>query len=229
MLQGVVSSSRAFPGGRVVKNPSANAGDARDEVSIPGSGWSPGEGNGNPLQYPCLGNPMGKRRLAGYNGVTKSQTQLSNTHTHTHINTYTHTHTHTHTHTSSSSSKGIYSPNSRTYFPAFIGYLGTCWISIIRKGEEVCYNREEIDFGIQEDIRVQNTAALISHMTLGQLLDSFSLCCPICLMELIAILYGDEWIGMFSGIKHLKYLAFRSCWMNGSAAQCPQTHWQILG
>ena len=67
-----------------------------------------------------------------------------------------------------------------------------CWISIIRKGEEVCYNREEIDFGIQEDIRVQNTAALISHMTLGQLLDSFSLCCPICLMELIAILYGDE-------------------------------------
>ena len=47
-----------FPDGPVVKNPPANAGDARDESSIPGSGRSPGEGNGNPLQYSCLGNPM---------------------------------------------------------------------------------------------------------------------------------------------------------------------------
>ena len=39
----------------VVKNPPANAGDAG---SIPGSGSSPGEGNGNPLQYSCLENPM---------------------------------------------------------------------------------------------------------------------------------------------------------------------------
>ena len=38
-----------------VKNPPANAGDVG---SIPGSGRSPGEGNGNPLQYSCLGNPM---------------------------------------------------------------------------------------------------------------------------------------------------------------------------
>ena len=37
------------------KNPPANAGDSS---SIPGSGRSPGEGNGNPLQYPCLGNPV---------------------------------------------------------------------------------------------------------------------------------------------------------------------------
>ena len=44
-----------FPDGSVVKNPPANAGDA---VSIPGSGRSPGEGNGNPLQYFHLGNPM---------------------------------------------------------------------------------------------------------------------------------------------------------------------------
>ena len=42
----------------VVKNPPANAGDIRDMDSIPGSGRSPGEGNGNPLQYSCLGNPM---------------------------------------------------------------------------------------------------------------------------------------------------------------------------
>ena len=44
-----------FPGGSVVKNPPA---DARDTDSIPGSGRSPGEGNGNPLQYSCLENPM---------------------------------------------------------------------------------------------------------------------------------------------------------------------------
>ena len=44
-----------FPGGSVVKNPPANAGDAG---SIPGSGRSPGEGNGNPLQSSCQENPM---------------------------------------------------------------------------------------------------------------------------------------------------------------------------
>ena len=41
-----------------VKNPPANAGDARDTGLIPGSGRSPGEGHGNPLQYLCLENPM---------------------------------------------------------------------------------------------------------------------------------------------------------------------------
>ena len=44
-----------FPGGSMVKNPPANAGDLG---SIPQSGRSPGEENGNPLQYFCLGNPM---------------------------------------------------------------------------------------------------------------------------------------------------------------------------
>ena len=47
-----------FPGGIVAKNLPANAEDARDVSSIPGLGRSPGEGNGNPLQYSCLGNPM---------------------------------------------------------------------------------------------------------------------------------------------------------------------------
>ena len=42
----------------VVKNLPANAGDVRDESSIPGLGRSPGEGNGNPLQYSCVENPM---------------------------------------------------------------------------------------------------------------------------------------------------------------------------
>ena len=45
-------------GGPVVKNPPANAGDTGDVGSIPGLGRSPGEGNGNPFQYSCLGNAM---------------------------------------------------------------------------------------------------------------------------------------------------------------------------
>ena len=49
---------RDFPGGSVVKNLPANAGDTGDMGSIPGLGGSPGEGNGNPLQYSCLENPM---------------------------------------------------------------------------------------------------------------------------------------------------------------------------
>ena len=44
-----------FPGGSEVKASASNAGDLG---SIPGSGRSPGEGNGNPLQYSCLENPM---------------------------------------------------------------------------------------------------------------------------------------------------------------------------
>ena len=50
--------NRDFLGGSAVTNPSANAGDTRDIGSIPGSGRSPGEENGNPLQYSCLGNPI---------------------------------------------------------------------------------------------------------------------------------------------------------------------------
>ena len=47
-----------FPSGSVVKNPPTNAGDTEDMGSTPVSGRSPGEGNGNPLQYSCLENPM---------------------------------------------------------------------------------------------------------------------------------------------------------------------------
>ena len=47
-----------YPGGTVVKNPPANAGDARDSGSISGLGRSPGEGNGYPLQYSCLESSM---------------------------------------------------------------------------------------------------------------------------------------------------------------------------
>ena len=49
-----------FPGGSVVKNLPANAGDAGDTGSIPGSERSPGEGNGSPFQYSCLENSTDK-------------------------------------------------------------------------------------------------------------------------------------------------------------------------
>ena len=51
----VISSFLFFPGGSEVKAPASNVGDPG---SIPGLGRSPGEGNGNPLQYSCLENPM---------------------------------------------------------------------------------------------------------------------------------------------------------------------------
>ena len=47
----------------MVNNLPANAGDIRDVGSIPGSGRSSGVGNGNPLQYSCLGNPMDREAL----------------------------------------------------------------------------------------------------------------------------------------------------------------------
>ena len=63
----------------VVKNLAANAGDARDVGLIPGSRKPLGVGNGNPLQYACLENPMnGEAWQATVHGVTKSQTWLSN-------------------------------------------------------------------------------------------------------------------------------------------------------
>ena len=67
-----------FPGGSVLKNLPADAGDARDAGPIPGWGRSPGGGNGNPLQYSCLGSPMDRGAWwAAVHGVAKSQTRLS--------------------------------------------------------------------------------------------------------------------------------------------------------
>ena len=72
-----------FPGASVVKNPPAKAGGV---VSIPGSGRSPGEGNGNPFQYSSLENSMDRGAWwATVHRVTKSKTRLSDcTHTYTH-------------------------------------------------------------------------------------------------------------------------------------------------
>ena len=66
----------------MVKDPPAKAGDARDMGAIPGLGRSPGIGNGDPLQYPCLEKSMVRGAWrATVHGVPKSQTRLS-THAH---------------------------------------------------------------------------------------------------------------------------------------------------
>ena len=68
-------SGRDFPGGSDGK---VSAYDAGDLGSVSGSGGSPGEGNGNPLQYSCLENPMDRGAWwATVPGITKSQTRLS--------------------------------------------------------------------------------------------------------------------------------------------------------
>ena len=62
----------------VVKNPPANAGDTGDTGLIPGSGRSPGEGNGNPLQCRCLGNSTDRGVWqVTVHEVSKSPVQLS--------------------------------------------------------------------------------------------------------------------------------------------------------
>ena len=69
------TSNLGFPGGSDSKELACNAGDLG---SIPGSGRSPGEGNGNSLQYSCLENPMDRGAWwAIVHMVTKSQTRLT--------------------------------------------------------------------------------------------------------------------------------------------------------
>ena len=75
-----------FPGGTMVKNLPANAGDARDAGSIPGLGRSPGVGNGNSLQYSCPENSQGQRGLVGYSAWGLKESDTTELHTeHTHV------------------------------------------------------------------------------------------------------------------------------------------------
>ena len=68
---------RAFQVALVVKDLPANAADVSDSGSISGSVRSAGEGNGNPLQYSCLENPMDREAWqATVHRVANSQTQL---------------------------------------------------------------------------------------------------------------------------------------------------------
>ena len=74
-MLGPAYGRRCFPGGSVVENSPANA---RDSGLIPGSGRSPGKGDGNPHQYSCLRNPMDRGAWqATVHGVAKSWTQLT--------------------------------------------------------------------------------------------------------------------------------------------------------
>ena len=80
-LSYTAETSLGFPDGSVVRNPPGkqeNACNAGDASSIPGLGRSLGEGNGNPLQYSCLENPMDRGAWwATVHRVAKSWTQLS--------------------------------------------------------------------------------------------------------------------------------------------------------
>ena len=79
MLFGFWSLEAGFPGGSDSRESTCDVGDLG---SIPGSRRSPGEGNGNPLQYSCLENPMDRGAWwATVHGVAKSQTQLSDSFT----------------------------------------------------------------------------------------------------------------------------------------------------
>ena len=80
----------SFPVAPVVQNPPASAGDRRDAGSILGSGKSPGEGHGNPLQYSCLENPMDRGAWwATAHRVSKGRTRLSDlARTHTPLGTW---------------------------------------------------------------------------------------------------------------------------------------------
>ena len=85
----VLLITRASQAALVVKNPPDNAGDIRDVGLIPKLGRFPEEGNGNPLQYSCLENPMDRGGWqAIVHGVAKSWTQLKQLSTHTHDFTY---------------------------------------------------------------------------------------------------------------------------------------------
>jgi len=72
----IVNTDWGFPGGSAVKNPPVSA---EDVGLIPGSGKSSGGGNGNPLQYSCLENPMDRGAWpARVHGVAKNWTRLGN-------------------------------------------------------------------------------------------------------------------------------------------------------
>ena len=68
LLPPTLTLTLGFPGGSAIKNLPANAGDS---ALIPGTGRSSGEGNGNPLQYSCLGNPMDRGAWRATGGLQR--------------------------------------------------------------------------------------------------------------------------------------------------------------
>ena len=89
--------NEGFPGDAVVKNPPANAEDVGVIGSIPGSGRSPGVGNGNLLQYSCLENSMDRGMPGGLQSMGSQRVRHNRVTGHIHTHTHTHRHTHTHT------------------------------------------------------------------------------------------------------------------------------------
>ena len=134
-----------FPGGSVIKNPQANT----DLGLIPGLGRSPGEGNGKPLQYSCLVNPMDRGVWqVTVHRVAKSQTGLSlhrHTCTQTQIQTQTQTHRHTHTHTHNNNNNNklritqvhtVFKYSVNQYLQELLFNRKTC--TLICAAEELC-------------------------------------------------------------------------------------------
>ena len=73
-----IKSFRGFPGGTEVKNPPANAEDIKDVSLMLESRRPPGGGNGNSLQYSCLGNPThGQKSLAGYSSWRHKESDMT--------------------------------------------------------------------------------------------------------------------------------------------------------
>ena len=77
-----------FPGGAVVKNPPANAGDAGNLGSVPRLGRSHGGGHGNPIQYSSLKDPMDRRTWRVTVVSQRDTTECMRVHTHTHTHTH---------------------------------------------------------------------------------------------------------------------------------------------
>ena len=76
-LLSVRENIKGFPGGTSDKQPACKCRKHKETGLIPGSGRSPGGGYGNPLLYPCLGNPMDRgTRQAAVHGAAQSQTLL---------------------------------------------------------------------------------------------------------------------------------------------------------
>ena len=74
----------------VLKNLSVNVGDVKEAGLIPELGRSPGEGNGNPLQYSCLENPMDRGTWrAAVHGISQSQTRLKQLSMHSYMYIFT--------------------------------------------------------------------------------------------------------------------------------------------
>ena len=121
ILQARILEWVAISFSRLIMNPPPNAGDARNTGSIPELGRSPGVGNGNPLQYSCLENPMDRAGWATVHEVTKSRTRLS-----------TCTHKLTGTNTSQFAFLALFPITLQNVFHTMLAKLGD-WLFLIHK------------------------------------------------------------------------------------------------